>query len=53
MDNEIEHPEFKPVYTTKQTVALSALRRPDIKEVLYGGAKGGGKSEFGCFWCLG
>ena len=45
--------EFNPVYTAKQTVARRALARDDIKEVLYGGAKGGGKSVFGCFWCLG
>jgi hypothetical protein len=45
--------EFNPKYTLKQTAARRALARDDIKEVLYGGAKGGGKSVFGCFWCLG
>jgi len=44
--------KFEPKWTARQTVALNALRRPDIKEVLYGGAKGGGKSVFGCLWCL-
>lgn len=44
--------DFNPTYTAKQTVANQALARPDIREVLYGGAKGGGKSVFGCFWCL-
>jgi len=38
--------------TDKQTVASLALARDDVKEVLYGGAKGGGKSVFGCLWCL-
>jgi len=41
---------FDPELTAKQTLAWDALRRPDIKEVLYGGAKGGGKSVFGCMW---
>lgn len=40
--------ESNSIYTAKQ-----ALARDDIKEVLYGRAKGGGKSVFGCFWCLG
>ena len=39
--------------TVKQTIAWDALAREDIKEVLYGGAKGGGKSVFGCLWCYG
>ncbi len=43
---------FDPLLTAKQTLAWDALRRPDIKEILYGGAKGGGKSVFGCMWCF-
>ncbi len=43
---------FDPELTAKQTLAWDALRRPDIKEILYGGAKGGGKSVFGCMWCF-
>lgn len=39
--------------TAKQTMAWDTLARDDIKEVLYGGAKGGGKSVFGCLWCYG
>ena len=38
--------------TEKQTLASMTLARDDIKEVLYGGAKGGGKSVFGCLWCF-
>jgi len=38
--------------TEKQTLASLTLARDDIKEVLYGGAKGGGKSVFGCLWCF-
>ena len=34
----------------KQGLALSALADYSIDEVLYGGAKGGGKSVFGCIW---
>jgi len=41
---------FDPLLTGKQTLAWDAMRRGDIKEVLYGGAKGGGKSVFGCMW---
>ena len=33
--------EFKPVFTRRQTMAKAALARGDVKEVLYGGAKGG------------
>jgi len=43
---------FEPELTAKQTLAWDALRRGDIKEVLYGGAKGGGKSVFGCMWMM-
>ena len=37
-------------YTEKQTQAIRALRREGPIEVLYGGAKGGGKSHLGCVW---
>lgn len=43
---------FKPVLTARQTMAFDAMARADVKEVLYGGAKGGGKSVFGCLWCF-
>lgn len=33
-------------------VALNSLNSIDIDELLYGGAKGGGKSVFGCQWCI-
>jgi len=36
--------------TPKQTKCFQALRNPGVREVLYGGAKGGGKSVFGCYW---
>lgn len=45
-------PKFEPNLTIKQTIAWDAIQRDDIKEVLYGGAKGGGKSVFGCLWCF-
>ena len=44
--------QFKPKLTARQTTAFDALSRDDVKEVLYGGAKGGGKSVFGCLWCF-
>ncbi|MHC4290350.1 MAG: hypothetical protein ACYSOF_02040 [Planctomycetota bacterium] len=46
------HVTFKPKWTARQTLAFDTLARPDVKEVLYGGAKGGGKSVFGCLWCF-
>ena len=46
------HIRFRPKWTPRQTLAFDTLDRPDIKEVLYGGAKGGGKSVFGCLWCF-
>jgi len=44
--------QFDPTLTARQTQAFDTLERDDIKEVLYGGAKGGGKSVFGCLWCF-
>jgi len=49
---DVENFVFDPLLTAKQTLAWDALRRADVKEVLYGGAKGGGKSVFGCLWCF-
>ena len=34
----------------RQSLAYQTLRDPEVDELLYGGAKGGGKSVFGCFW---
>ena len=42
---------FEAQLTPRQITALETLEKPDVKEVLYGGAKGGGKSVFGCYWC--
>ncbi len=41
---------FNPVLTEKQTLAWDFLEQPDIDEILYGGAKYGGKSWFLCVW---
>jgi phage terminase large subunit len=38
--------------TIKQTVALDYLEDDKTTEVYYGGAAGGGKSFFGCYWIL-
>ena len=37
-------------FSDRQIEALTALGRPEIRECCYGGAKGGGKSVFGCCW---
>jgi len=34
----------------RQGLAFDTLNDPEVQEVLYGGAKGGGKSVFGCYW---
>lgn len=36
--------------TKKQSEAFDAINSPEIEEIMYGGAKGGGKTVFGCFW---
>jgi len=41
---------LEPEYTEKQTIAIRALRQAGPVDVLYGGAKGGGKSHLGCNW---
>jgi hypothetical protein len=37
-------------YSPKQTEARDFLALPEVDELLLGGAKGGGKSVFGCQW---
>lgn len=39
-------------FSPKQREALRALTRRNITNVLYGGAKGGGKSVLLCWWCF-
>lgn len=43
--------EFELRFTPKQTEALEILDNPKVKEVMYGGAKGGGKSVLAVLWC--
>jgi phage terminase large subunit len=38
--------------TKKQTIAIDFLEDDKTTEVYYGGAAGGGKSMFGCYWQL-
>lgn len=40
------------ILNRKQTAALDALEDPVVRELLYGGAAGGGKSILGCYWQL-
>ena len=41
---------FRP--TERQEAALDALDDPGVRDVCYGGAKGGGKSHLLCVWAL-
>ncbi len=41
---------FEPTLTVKQTIAWDYLEMKNIDEILYGGAKYGGKSWFLCVW---
>ena len=38
------------LFSEKQTIAFDTLEDPTVDELLYGGAKGGGKSVLGCRW---
>lgn len=42
--------QLKAIRTPKQKQAWEALADPKVSRVLYGGAKGGGKSWFVCVW---
>ena len=42
--------EFSPILTQRQSVAWHAIHDSSIVDVMYGGAKGGGKSHFLCVW---
>lgn len=42
--------KFNIVFSHKQSQALDVLADPLTQELMYGGAKGGGKSVFGCYW---
>lgn len=37
-------------FSKRQIMAFNLLRKDETKEILYGGAKGGGKSVLGCRW---
>lgn len=41
---------YKMSLSTRQKQALDLLNSNEVKELLYGGAKGGGKSVLGCYW---
>lgn len=42
--------QLKFNYTKRQSIAANALDRPDVRRLLYGGAKGGAKSTFLVVW---
>lgn len=44
--------EVQLYLTPKQTSALEIMEDPNVKEVMYGGAKGGGKSVFLVLWAF-
>ena len=49
---KVEHQpdDWKPELSRKQSDAFWLLAKAYVRELLFGGAKGGGKSVFGCFW---
>jgi len=49
---DTDQDEFKIYFTPKQTVALETMNDPKVRELLYGGAKGGGKSVFLVQWAF-
>ena len=44
--------QLKVERTDRQRQAWAALERSDVRRLLYGGAKGGGKSYFLCVWAF-
>ena len=44
--------DISPNFTPKQELAIEYLFDNDTREVLFGGAAGGGKSYLGCCWLL-
>ena len=44
--------QLEVVRTDRQRQAWEALANPDVRRLLYGGAKGGGKSFFLCIWAF-
>jgi hypothetical protein len=47
---EIDSNNWLPEFSRKQSDAWWLLQEKFVDELLYGGAKGGGKSIFGCYW---
>ncbi len=45
----MEEKEYRIKFSEKQTLALKYLSDPSVKELLIGGAKGGGKTYFECY----
>lgn len=43
--------KFDFTLSKKQHSAMLTLQEPEVDELMYGGAKGGGKTVFGCLWC--
>lgn len=40
------------ILTVKQTITLDALEDDSHKQIIFGGAAGGGKSQLGCYWLI-
>lgn len=50
MSEKIPETAWTPSLTYRQTLAWQELHKPEVDELMYGGAKFGGKSVFGCLW---
>lgn len=48
----MSEPAIQVNFHRRQTLAWQALQRPDVQDCCYGGAKGGGKSFFLCWWAF-
>lgn len=52
IESPLKIPQIQIKCTDRQRQAFAALDRHDVRRLMYGGAKGGGKSWFLCVWAF-